>query len=130
MDILNKTKLNLLKLSLSSNFSYNMFDPIYGYFKNSADFVLRNSGCGIQVQTTESDVTRYYNGEEDDKNKFEEYISSDRSFIVKVTILDLRLAIKDRITFNGFSLEEFGFSSESIPVYKIVAAKGFKKNKI
>ena len=124
MDIFSRTKSDLLKFSLSSNISINMFDPIYGYFKNSADFELINIGKGISVKSTLNGVTHYCNGEEDEKNIFEEYISSDKKFIIKITALDLRIAIKDRTTFNGFSLEEVGLNLESIPIYKIVAAKG------
>lgn len=130
MNILDKTKSDLLDFKLDFKLSYNMFAPIYSYFKNSADFVLINSGNGIQTQTTESGVTHYCNGEEDEKNKFEEYISSDRSFIVKIVLWDLRLIVIDiekGFTFNGYSLEKNGYSPESIPVYKIVAANCTKK---
>lgn len=130
MNILDKTKSDLLDIKLDSKLTFNSFDPIFSYFKNSTDFVLKNSGDGNQIQTTESDVMHYLNGEEDDKNTFEEYISFDKSFIIKIVIWDLRLiaiAIEKGFTFNGYSLEENAYSPESILVYKIVAANYIEK---
>lgn len=127
MNIFDKTKSDLLDIKLELKTSYDLFAPIFVYFNNSKDYVLRNRGDGLQIQTTETGLTTYVNSEEDDRNKFEEFISSDRSFIVKVSIWDLRLIaieIEKGFVFCGYSLEENGFSSESIPVYKIVAANG------
>lgn len=121
MNTLDKIKLDLLKLKPINGTLNQIISPILNYF-NDSDLIEIKRGNGIQIPTG---IPVYVDAEEDDKNKFVEYADPKRSFIIKITALDLRritLAIENGPAINGFSLEEDNNSSESVPVYKIVVA--------
>lgn len=100
------------------------FDPLFDFFNNSGYFKIHkiNNSLEINKQKIQFNV----DAEEDDKNKSLEYIASDMSFIVKISAYDLRIiliAIEGGAVFNGYSLEKTTNCAESLPEYKIVAAK-------
>lgn len=120
MTILEKTKTALLNIKHHNK----SFGPLFDYFESSEDFVLRGKRNGIEIPKHRNSIC--VDGETNDKNKFREYIASDKSFIIYISAYDLRLILIDieqMGTFNGYGLQKIERRDKSIPKYKIVGAK-------
>lgn len=115
MTILGKTKIALLNIKHHKK----SFGPLFDYFESSADFVLFDQKDGLEITKLGNPI--YVDGETNDKNKFREYLASDKSFIVHISAHDLRLILKG--TFNGYGLQKIEGTDKSIPKYKTVGAK-------
>ena len=115
MTILEKTKIALLNIKHHNK----SFGPLFDYFESSGDFVLLDQKNGIEIPELGNPI--YVDGETNDKNKFREYLASDKSFIVHISAHDLRLILMG--TFNGYGLQNIERRDKSVPKYKIVGVK-------
>lgn len=116
MNALESIKSELLQLQLGKDIQES-WNILIKYFYNSAYFTNINQNIGFTVNG-------YVDPKEDDKHKCHIFSVKNEKILIKINVYDFRIAVvsKNKLQFNGYSLELIDNSDESKPVFKIAAA--------